>query len=242
MKHSSKHTQRGFWQWALPAAVTAFSALTGYKGQKDTNETNMQLGQDQMAFQREMSSTAYQRAVTDMKAAGLNPMLAYSQGGASAPQGAMPQIQNALSAGLSSASQSANTMQALQQSRQSTAQTELLRAETAKVESETIDHHINSALRIQDLHRGRAETANIAEKIPGTRAASALAELQRRAEEETKGAGVGFTADVKRRKAEQRLKELEIPEAQGRATFWQNTGSLSPYIRGLLEIIRGIRR
>lgn len=56
--------------------------------QRETNSANASMAREQMAFQERMASTAYQRAAKDMEAAGLNRILAATQGAAPSPQGA----------------------------------------------------------------------------------------------------------------------------------------------------------
>jgi len=48
----------------------------------------------QRAWAERMSSTAYQRGMEDMRKAGLNPILAYKQGGASSPTGSVAGVPN----------------------------------------------------------------------------------------------------------------------------------------------------
>lgn len=84
------------------------NATTAFERQKELQNMAMAFNADEAQKARDyderMSNTAYQRAMADMKAAGLNPILAYSQGGAASGGG------QAASVGVSSAVQAESYM------------------------------------------------------------------------------------------------------------------------------------
>lgn len=96
---------------------SALGGLMGAASAASINKKQMGLARDQMAFQERMSSTAYQRAMGDMRKAGLNPILAYKQGGASSPGGAMAQLRDPGESGAMRALATAQIASAVSQAR-----------------------------------------------------------------------------------------------------------------------------
>lgn len=131
----------------LGSAGNIIGGAIGAIGQNQTNQANAKQAQLNRDFEERMSSTSWQRGVADIKAAGLNPALAYDKGGASSPGGSTAQMTNTMAGAQTTAAAAAD---AFNQWRSTSANVEATKANAEKSSAEAALTRATTMSQIED--------------------------------------------------------------------------------------------
>lgn len=207
---------------AVPQLASAYAA---YRGQEITNETNVALAAESRAWSERMRSTQYQTAVADLEAAGLNPALAYSQGGAGTPAATTATVGNSF---LPAVNSGWAARQASAQIDNIAADTNVKQAQADLVKSQIVNTGFDSALKNVQYNYVQTQVHNMQMNTDLT---EQQIELAKRQIENAVRTGKNIEADTGVKEVDAYLRQQNIPEAVKKAKAMEGElGDLKPYL------------
>jgi len=186
------------------------TAAGGALGAMGAQDFNAEQAQQNRSFQENMANTSYQRRVEDLKAAGLSPMLAYSQGGAAVPTGG--QASTAANVGEASASAGSTARQININREQALSQIQLQEQQQNLLGSQALNYDADTSLKQYEL-------------------ANMMPERVRNLMQDTLTKGAYARASI----ANSRTTEYLLPEAMKKGSAWASQAGTAAAYGGLVK-------